>query len=344
MVDAAVASPVAPTLDDAKRAAGAVSADPWVRRVLLFGSVARGEADRGSDIDLMVLVADSCGYDEFCRLDSFARRAARGVVEWPVEVVLRRRSVYEHLVRNVSASLEAGIQEHAVVLYRGVSDSGKKIDPAVLDGVARDSIELAGEQAKSAVRSIGGIESEIDGIYNQESKIAAVEDAVAVRQLRFARILEASHMVLEQCFRVVSSVVKERSLGKGHHLDDFLAGMGAGVEKEELAGAVAGIRNSSGDLRTWRLTSYTLALGEWQREMTAENASAHIAAAVECARIAAACIAGRAVAGSPAAAMAATLDSAASSLAARSWSPEDLERGSRRKHPIRNLLRFWKPR
>ena len=336
-------------MDDARLAAEAVSADARVGRVLLFGSVARGEAARRSDIDLMVVVADSCDDEEMRRLEAAAGRAARGAVDWPVDVVLRRRSAFEHMARNVSASLEADIAGHAVVVYQGVSDSGE-IDPDILEGVPRDSIELAGEQAKSAVRSVGGIEAEIDGISNQEAKIAAGENAGEVRQMRYARILEASHMVLEQCFRAVSSAVDERSLGTRHELDAYLEAMGDSAEKKALAGAVAGIRNSGEELRTWRLTSYTMALDEWQQEMTAKNASAHIAAAVECARIAAACIAARATEASPAAAMAATLAGAADSLDARPHSAEELERGApagrgpRIERPARSLLRFWKAR
>lgn len=350
MADAAVAAlsgVAAPTVDDARLAAEAVGADDRVGRVLVFGSVARGEAAGRSDIDLMVVVADSCDIDEMCGLSFFAGQAARGAVDWPVDVVLRRRSEFEHMARNVAASLEADVAGHAVLVYQGVCDSSE-IDPAIVEGVPRDNVELAAEQAKSALRSIGGIEAEIDGISNQEAKIADGGEADEVRQLRYARILEASHMVLEQCFRAVASAVENKSLGKGHDLGAYLAEMGDSPEKDALAAAVSPLRNPSGRLMTWRLTSYTMALEQWQREMTAENASAHIAAAAECARTAAACIAQRAPSHSPAAQRATTLHSAAASLQARPRSPQDLEHGpaanaARADRPARRLLNLLRP-
>ena len=47
----------APSLDDARRAADAVTVE-GVCRVLLFGSLARGEQTPDSDIDLVVILDD----------------------------------------------------------------------------------------------------------------------------------------------------------------------------------------------------------------------------------------------------------------------------------------------
>ena len=48
---------VAPTLDDARRAAQAL-VDAGVGEVWLYGSVARGESEPGSDIDLVAVLDD----------------------------------------------------------------------------------------------------------------------------------------------------------------------------------------------------------------------------------------------------------------------------------------------
>ena len=47
----------APTIDDARRA-GQALADAGAREVMVFGSVAKGEARPYSDIDLMVVLDD----------------------------------------------------------------------------------------------------------------------------------------------------------------------------------------------------------------------------------------------------------------------------------------------
>lgn len=53
-----MAAAPAPTLADAHRLVAEVACDdPRVGRVLLFGSVARGEARLGSDLDLVVVLA-----------------------------------------------------------------------------------------------------------------------------------------------------------------------------------------------------------------------------------------------------------------------------------------------
>lgn len=58
-----MAEPKAPTLSDARRAADAIArARPDVALVMLYGSVARGEATEDSDIDLAVVLNDLGDY------------------------------------------------------------------------------------------------------------------------------------------------------------------------------------------------------------------------------------------------------------------------------------------
>lgn len=67
----------APVRADAERAAAAL-AEAGAGRVVLFGSVARGEADEHSDIDLMA-VFDDLDYErrreKGCELEEMAERA-----------------------------------------------------------------------------------------------------------------------------------------------------------------------------------------------------------------------------------------------------------------------------
>ena len=106
---------VAPTRTDAEAAAREL-VDAGASRVLLFGSVARGEAGAASDIDL-VAVFDDLDYSRrlSVQLDLMAageaaagRRVDVHVTDWPE---WRRRS------ERVAASFEARVAGSAVVLF-----------------------------------------------------------------------------------------------------------------------------------------------------------------------------------------------------------------------------------
>ena len=104
-----------PTLADAGVAARALVA-AGAEEVLLFGSVARGEADLDSDIDLVALFAD-IDYAERADLKRRLEDVAAGAVgRWPVQVVVTDRPEWRARVRNVSASFEHRISADAVAV------------------------------------------------------------------------------------------------------------------------------------------------------------------------------------------------------------------------------------
>ncbi|MCY4069179.1 MAG: nucleotidyltransferase domain-containing protein [Acidimicrobiaceae bacterium] len=104
----------APTVRDARRAAARL-AEAGAGRVLLFGSVARGDAAASSDIDL-VAIFDDIDYRERLGVGSVLRAAAESVVGSPVEVFVTDRAEWRRRTQEVSASFEAGIASSAVVL------------------------------------------------------------------------------------------------------------------------------------------------------------------------------------------------------------------------------------
>lgn len=68
-------NPAMSTADTIREAVARLSADPRTQRIILFGSQARGDADAGSDIDLLVIeseVADRGA--EMVRLRRLLRR------------------------------------------------------------------------------------------------------------------------------------------------------------------------------------------------------------------------------------------------------------------------------
>ena len=103
-----------PTRADARRAADELVA-AGASQVLLFGSVARGEATAGSDIDL-VAVFDDLDYSERLSLRLRLGSLAEASAGCPVEVHVTDRPEWERRTSTVSSSFEARIAPGAVVL------------------------------------------------------------------------------------------------------------------------------------------------------------------------------------------------------------------------------------
>ena len=100
-------------MEDAALAAEALVAG-GAEEVLLFGSVARGDANEDSDIDLVALFADI----DYAQRRILKRRleeaAGEAVSRWPVQVVVTDRPEWRARVENVSASFEHRISADAV--------------------------------------------------------------------------------------------------------------------------------------------------------------------------------------------------------------------------------------
>jgi HEPN domain-containing protein len=83
------------------------------QRVILFGSKARGEAGRDSDIDLMVVVDDDTPPE---KLTSQARYQARRGYRRPADVFPIRATVFERN-RNIIGTLAAEAEIDGIVVY-----------------------------------------------------------------------------------------------------------------------------------------------------------------------------------------------------------------------------------
>ena len=103
-----------PTRLDARRAAQELAA-AGASRVLLFGSVARGDAGERSDIDL-VAVFDDIDYSRRRNLREDLCALAEAAAGRPVEVLVTDRPEWRCRTSEVSSSFEAGIALDAVVL------------------------------------------------------------------------------------------------------------------------------------------------------------------------------------------------------------------------------------
>lgn len=113
---------------DAERAA-AVLADAGVARVVLFGSVARGEATERSDIDLMAIY-DDLDYSQRRKKESELVAAAKAATGYSVDVVVTDRPEWKVRIEGVHASLENRAARDGVTLVDrppGVVDWNKEM-------------------------------------------------------------------------------------------------------------------------------------------------------------------------------------------------------------------------
>ena len=119
MAGAVVAASRPPTVGEARSAAAAIGAvRPDVARVMLFGSVARGEAVAGSDIDLVVLLDDLGDYRDRGRITRRLADAARTATSHRVDVHLSDLPEWKTRAERVSASFEASLAGELVSLLQ----------------------------------------------------------------------------------------------------------------------------------------------------------------------------------------------------------------------------------
>lgn len=104
----------APTMADARRAAEAL-AEEGAARVVVFGSVASGEATEGSDIDL-IAIYDDIDYSKRRELAAPARSAAGSAAGFRVDVIVTDRPEWRMRTTRVRTSLEARAARTGTVL------------------------------------------------------------------------------------------------------------------------------------------------------------------------------------------------------------------------------------
>ena len=118
----------APSMVDAQRAAEAL-AEAGVGRVVLFGSVARGDANERSDIDL-VAIYDDVDYRSRGEIASTLTSRAMATAGCRVDVIVTDRPEWQVRTTRVHTSLEARASRHGIVLVdrpEGAVDWGKEM-------------------------------------------------------------------------------------------------------------------------------------------------------------------------------------------------------------------------
>lgn len=195
-----------PTIADARRAAS-VLADAGAGRVLLYGSVARGEQTPDSDIDLVAVFDDLGDYADRWRRKGNLGEKARQACGWPVQVLVTDRPEWRIRSERLRWTLERRIAPEVVPLVErpevGV-DWGKEIG-------------MADSDAGEALDRLLNLRTQVTQILNGVSRGPAEESAIAdgdvealarYRQDRLWALCGAAQLCAENALKAMIHVIR----------------------------------------------------------------------------------------------------------------------------------------
>ncbi|MDE0133366.1 MAG: nucleotidyltransferase domain-containing protein [Acidimicrobiaceae bacterium] len=212
----------APDLAAAHRAADEL-VSAGVGTVLLFGSLARGDADAPGDIDLVAIFDDLGDYRERSARRADLERRARSASGCVVDVLVTDAPEWEARTKRVPCSTEALIAKDAVTLAEadahGAIDWDKEIGMP-----ATTTAEMQGRFTNLA-RAVSDLtESLTPGA--QETNAASTGDLTehAAQELdRFAQACGAAHMVFESAAKITFILTTDNPPPREHRIPDLLA-------------------------------------------------------------------------------------------------------------------------
>ena len=242
----------APSVEDACRAADEL-VRAGVGKVLLFGSVARGDATEHSDIDLVAIYDDLGDYRQRLHVQSDLEQRAREVAGWPVDVLVTDMPEWAVRTEKVPCSFEAGIASVAKTLAdtngHGLIDWDKEIGmPAdEEDELARRFIDLSNALVEVTERLYPGVQERSAAEAGQESRIAELELA------RFTKTCDAVHHVFESAAKMMHIITTKSPVPYTHKIDELVADQPEWVRDEF---AVAAGRVNLKYLAVWHQASH----------------------------------------------------------------------------------------
>ena len=235
-----------PTLAEAERAAEVV-AGARAGKVLLFGSVARGEAHRHSDIDLMVIF-DDLDYAARQDLTMELERLARAEVDCRVDVHLTDRPEWKMRTQQVVTSFESRVKSQALVIVNkepGEVDWDKEMVMPTSD------YEEAVERLRHMANALGGIAASLvpDPYQRLLQQSGQEKEAFASYEQRLARGCAAGHLTVETAVKTLIHLSSSpEAQAWGHDIDKLLPQLHEPHKSEINTRLAVGVKN----LQRWQ--------------------------------------------------------------------------------------------
>lgn len=262
-----------PGMGEARQATDALVA-AGVGRVLLFGSVARGEACERSDIDLVAIYDDLGDYSERRRLRCDLERRAGDVAGRSVDVMVTDAPEWAVRTAKVPCSVEARIASYAIELAGGGHqqriDWDKKIglpaSPAAelhcrLTEMTNAVAALTDWLAPTARETAAAVDGDRDELGFHEDR-------------RWMRAMGEVHLVIECAAKVAHVAMLGTAAPYDHPIDVLIAAQPAAV-RDVFRGAAHDSGIDLGDLHVWRsAAAYSADLPEEQFNEAALRAHA----------------------------------------------------------------------
>ena len=215
------APPAVPTVADARRAAEVLTS-AGARRVLLYGSVACGEAVDGSDIDL-VAIYDDIDYAARAPLACRLEAAASAAAGFPVAVFVTDRPEWRMRTTRVRTSLEALVAERGVVLVdRETGDRGGQVDwgkeMVMPSSDYEQGLYRLGRANEGLVKLANALEpGKVETLF---AELGAAEEATLAQIGRMLTLGGAGHTVTEQSVKALVHLTEQRARDlKGRHIE-----------------------------------------------------------------------------------------------------------------------------
>lgn len=260
----------APTLDDARRAAQALVA-AGVGEAWLYGSVARGESEPGSDIDL-VAVFDDLDYGHRLSIKRELQETARAACGRWVEVLVTDRPEWRIQREQVSASFISAISCDLMLLACGTAEMAD-VDWDKHQVMPTSDAELARERLRGVLLNLTKIDAtRVPGPPERDrADDDDPGDCLLVRGGRLVMLCEAADMAVENAAKAVgvlsgvsAQTLWEHDVGK---IVDELDVSDAGALRDLLA-AAPGLVESPDYVSMWRARG---AYGSPTEGMTAQE-------------------------------------------------------------------------
>ena len=247
-----------PTVADARRAAEALVLS-GAEEVLLFGSVARGEATGDSDIDLVAVFADidyETRWELARRLEAAASNAAG---DRPVQVMVTDRPEWRNRLANVPASFESAISGDTVLVGESPTRGRVRWDKEMVLPMSNPD-EALRKFSDEVLAQLRDLESAAYPVPSETNLSVPIEGREARRRRRMVRICTSSAMTVELALKSLAVLHRtptppEAALRGARHSISACLDLVPDAVRSSVASVVTARGLGLEDLSQWRNVS-----------------------------------------------------------------------------------------